>query len=154
MISAASRFFSRSGRGVAGTAGIEFAAVAVIFSGILIPAADLGLGIYRKMQVQNSAQAGAQYARLKGFSATAVTNAVTATTGYTGVAATPAPAQFCGCPTTAGLSTVTCGSNCAGGMAAGTYATVSAQSTYTPLFHYPGFPAQYVLTAKSTVRLQ
>jgi hypothetical protein len=46
----------------------------------LICTVDLGLGINRKMQVENAAQAGAQYAVVHGFAASSISNAVTQAT--------------------------------------------------------------------------
>ena len=70
------------------------------------------------------------------------------------VTSSPAPVQFCGCPGTSGVTSVTCGTSCPDGMSAGTYATVSATRTYTTLVPYPGFPNSYVQNASSTVRIQ
>lgn len=153
-IATAKKFFGRSPEAISGVAAIEFAFVGVLLAGVVVPVIDLGTGIYRKVQVQNSAQAGAQYAVLKGFSAQSISTAVTSTTRYAGVSANPAPTQFCGCPTSAGISNVSCNSTCSGGMTAGTYVTVSAKSTYVPLFAYPSLPSQFTLAAKSTVRIQ
>jgi len=137
-----------------GTAAIEFAALGGLMCMLLVVGADLGMGFYSDMQVQTSAQAGAEYAAVHGFDATAVSNAVTNATSSSGITSSPAPVQFCGCPGTSGVSSVTCGTSCPDGMSAGTYATVSATRTYTTLVPYPGFPNSYVQNASSTVRIQ
>lgn len=137
-----------------GVAAIEFAALGGVMCILLIVGADIGMGFYSDMQVQTSAQAGAEYAAVHGFDATAVSSAVSNATSSSGITSSPAPVQFCGCPGASGVSSATCGSTCADGMSAGTYVTVSATRTYTTLVPYPGFPTSYVQSATSTVRIQ
>ena len=116
---------------------------------------EFGMGFYRKMQVYDAAQAGAQYVIKKGYtSATSVSSAVTSATANTAITATPAPSQSCGCPTTSGITSATCGNACADGTLAATYVTVSAQGTYTPIFHYPGLSDSYTFTAQTIVRIK
>ncbi|HEX4635753.1 MAG TPA: TadE/TadG family type IV pilus assembly protein [Rhizomicrobium sp.] len=137
-----------------GVAAIEFAVLGAVLCLIVVAVGDLGLGFYSDMQVQNSAQAGAQYAAVHGFNSTSISNAVTNATSVTGITASPAPAQFCGCVTGTTMATATCGTTCANGMTAGTYVSVSAARTYSTLLSYPGFPASYSQAATSTVRIQ
>jgi len=137
-----------------GIAAIEFAVLGAVLCLIVVAIGDLGLGFYSYMQVQNSAQAGAQYAAVHGYNSTSITNAVTNATSVTGIAATPAPQSFCGCVVGSAVTTATCGSVCANGMSAGTYVSVSAARTYSTLISYPGFPASYSQTATSTVRIK
>ena len=141
-------------RNDSGVAAIEFAVLGAVLCMIVVAVGDLGLGFYSNMQVQNSAQAGAQYAAVHGFNSTSVSNAVTNATSVAGITASPAPTQFCGCVTGSTMATATCGSVCANGMTAGTYVSVSAARTYTTLISYPGFPSSYSQTATSTVRIQ
>jgi Flp pilus assembly protein TadG len=145
------------GRGVAasrGVAAIEFAVVAPVLIAMAIGMVDLGYGVYRSMQVQNAAQAGAQYAVAHGFNATAIASAITSATGYSDISASPTPSQFCGCPTSVAVSTATCNSACADGTLAGTYVTASAQATYATLLPYPLLPSSFALASQSTVRIQ
>ena len=145
-----------------GIAGNDTEGVAAIELGLILPVVvvafvgtlDLGIGVYRKMQVQNAAQSGAEYALTHGFVLSAVKTATTSATTYSAIQATPDPVRFCGCPSTSGVSSATCGSTCAGGAQAGTYVSVSAQATYTPLIPYPMLQTSYLLTAQSTVRVQ
>ena len=142
---------------VRGAAAIEFAVIGGVFSAMIVVSGDLGLAYYANMQVQTSAQVGAQYAVNHGFStfdATAISNAVVNATSTTGISATPAPVQFCGCPSGTTLSTATCGTTCADGTGAGTYARVSASRTHTVVVPYPWLPASYAQTATSTVRIK
>lgn len=137
-----------------GAAAIEFAVVAAMLLLLMVGAADYGMGFYRKMQVQNAAQAGAQYAMLRGFSPSSIMAAVTNATSFSEVTATPAPSQFCGCPTSIGVAIAACDSTCAGGLVAGTYVTVSAQGTYNTLLSYPLIPDSFTFASNSTVRIR
>ena len=138
-----------------GTAAIEFAIVGGVFSAMLVVSGDIGLAYYANMQVQTAAQVGAQYAVNHGktaFDASAISNAVLNATSTTGITATPAPVEFCACPSGTSLTSAACGTTCADGTGAGTYARVSASRTHTVVVPYPWLPASYAQTASSTVR--
>lgn len=150
MMPAARRYL----RDKSGVAAIEFAALGGVMCMLLVVGADLGMAFYSDMQVQTSAQAGAEYAAVHGYDASAVAYAVTTATSSSGISSSPAPVQFCGCPGASGVASATCGTTCPDGMSAGTYVTVSATRTYTTLVAYPGFPNSYVQNASSTVRVQ
>jgi len=147
------RFISGSDRGASGATAIEFAIIGPALVLMMACTIDLGMGIYRKMQVQNAAQAGAEYAIAHGFTAS-IANAVTNATSFSGIAASPAPSEFCGCPSSTGVTSVTCSSTCSSGAAAGTYVMVSAQGTYNTILSYPLIPNSFVFAAQSTVRIQ
>lgn len=148
------RFGGGQGEGISGIAAIEFAVFAPILMVLFLCTVDLGLGFYRKIQVQNAAQAGAQYAVLNGFKSSGITTAVTSATNFAAIAASPAPSQSCGCPSTTGIVAATCGSTCSSGSQAGTYVVVSAQATYTTLFPYPIIPDSFSFAMQSTVRIK
>ena len=141
-------------RGRRGNAAIEFAVLAAPMVLMLVGAADYGAATYAKMQVQHAAQAGAEYAMKYGFSSTNIATAVTSATALSGVSATPAPAQSCGCASGTTVTAATCGTTCASGAAAGSYVTVSAQGSYTTIIPYPGIANTLSLSASSTVRIQ
>lgn len=141
-------------RDTRGTAAIEFGFMIPLLSLMIVSVTDIGLAVYRKMQVAGAAQAGVQYAIARGFDTNGVSNAVTSATNSTAITASPGPVQFCGCPTSAGVSSVSCGTVCTGGAQAGTYATVSAQATYYTLINYQVVAATYTYNAQSTARLQ
>jgi Flp pilus assembly protein TadG len=147
-------FAGNKGLGCRGAISVEFAIFAPALVLLLVSVLDLGMGVYRKMQVQNAAQAGAAYAVLHGFTVSSIQDAVTSATSFSSVSASPAPSKFCGCASNSGVATATCGSTCSGGSSPGTYVTVSAQGTYNTLLPYPMVPNSYTLTAQSTVRLQ
>jgi Flp pilus assembly protein TadG len=148
------REYCKFARAQGGAAAIEFAILGAVLCLLVVAVSDLGLGFYSNMQVQNSAQAGAEYAAVHGFSSSAISSAVTSATSISGISASPAPQQFCGCVSGTNISTVTCGTTCPDGMTAGTYVSVSAARTYSTLVSYPGFPAVYNQSATSTVRVQ
>jgi len=137
-----------------GNAAIEFALATPILLGLLVPVADLGIAFTQQIQVQQAAQAGAQYALLHGWNSSAISNAVTAATNLPGIGAAPAPTESCGCPTGTTISAATCASTCANGETAGTYVFVNAQSAYTPVLPYSVLGSGVTLTAKATVRVQ
>jgi hypothetical protein len=121
---------------------------------MVVATADIGMGFYRKMQVEDAAQAGAAWAIKNGFDANAISNAVTSATSAPAISVSPTPVKFCGCAGGSSISTVTCGTTCSGGALAGTYTTVSAQMTYNTILPYGFFPSTYNFSLQSTVRLQ
>ncbi len=137
-----------------GVAAIEFAIFGGLLAMMLVVAGDLGMGYYSKMTVQTAAQVGAQYAVNHGFNAAAIRTAVLSATSTSGISASPDPVQFCGCPSTSTLSTVTCSTVCADGSSAGTYVRVSASRTYATIIPYPWLAANYAQQAVSTVRIK
>lgn len=146
---------ARGTRSISGVAAIEFAIVVPFLILGFIGVADLGIGIYRDMEVRDAAQAGAQYAVLHGFNTATISAAVTSATPYSSISAEPGPIQFCGCATETGITTVTCGSLCSSGQTAATYVRVWASATYYPNLLYSSiFPSRFPMTAQSTVRIK
>jgi len=148
------RFIGGTNSGISGLAATEFAIAGPVLVLMMICVMDLGLGIYRKMQVQSAAQAGAQYAMIHGFNESAVLSAVASATTFSGINASPAPSQFCGCISNNRISSISCSSTCSGGSSPGTYVTVSTQGTYNTIISYPVLPTSYNFVAQSTVRIQ
>ncbi|MDN5003682.1 TadE/TadG family type IV pilus assembly protein [Bradyrhizobium sp. GCM10027634] len=137
-----------------GVAAVEFGIMIPVLSLMVVSVTDIGLALYRKMQVEEAAQAGAQYAIARGFDAGGISSAVTSATNSSDITASPAPVTFCGCPTSTGVSTVGCGTVCTGGAQAGTYTTISARATYYTLINYQIVATTYTYNAQSTARLQ
>ncbi len=108
------------------------------------PASDLALAIWANQQVGNAARAGTEYAAINcwnsstsGISATCATNVSTAATSATPRSVTATPSNYCGCDIAggaSGASTQACGSTCPDGSKAGTYVSVTASTSYTPIF--------------------
>lgn len=138
---------------VDGAAAIEMAFILPIAILLFIATVDYGVAIYRQMEVRQAAQVGAEYAVLHGFNANAISQAVTGATVF-GVSASPAPATYCGCATSAGVTTATCGTTCSDGTSAGTYAKVSSQGQYSTVLPYPYVQRSFTLTGQATVRIQ
>jgi Flp pilus assembly protein TadG len=137
-----------------GVAAIEFAIMVPTLIMMTVCTIDLGMGIYTNMQVQDAAQAGAQYAMVHGFDANSISTVVSNATGQSGISASPAPVQYCGCATAAGVTNVTCGAACPAGAVSGTYVQVSTQATYTTILPYPMIANSFTLTAQAAVRVQ
>lgn len=137
-----------------GNAALEFALASPILLVLLVPMADLGIAFSEQIQVQQAAEAGAQYALLHGYDSSKISGAVTAATTLTSVSAAPAPSQSCGCPTGSAITAASCGSTCGDGEAAGSYVFVNAQASYTPQLPYSVLGSGVTLTAQATVRVQ
>jgi Flp pilus assembly protein TadG len=148
------RFLSRAASDTSGVAAIEFAIIVPLLVMMVVATAEIGMGFYRKMQVEDAVQAGAEWAIRNGFDANAMSSAVTSATSAPAISASPAPVQFCGCASGSSIMTVSCGTICSGGVQAGTYTTVSAQMTYNTILPYRFVPSAYNFSSQSTVRLQ
>ncbi len=152
---AASRRFHFLGKAALandGTAAIEFAVIGTVIAALLVGTIDLGLAFYTSMRVENAAQAGAQYAALHGWDSGAITSAATNATSASELAVTAK--NFCGCPSGAGIAATACGTACANGLPAGTYVSVAAAKSYSPLVDYPGLPERFTFTSTSIVRIK
>ena len=161
-------FARRWGSDRSGAAAVELALVAPFLVGILLPMADLGMGAYAKMRVQNAAAAGAQYALEHGYSSSSITTAVqNATSLGTNVTLSPSPTQACYCITSNALSIQPgdvsapappcAASACSDGTTPGTFVTINTSYTFTPLiaFSVPGLniPSSMTLTGSAVVRI-
>jgi Flp pilus assembly protein TadG len=136
-----------------GVAAVEFGILIPIMSLMVVSVTDIGLAVYRKMQVEDAAQAGAQYAIMHGFDSGAITSAVTSATNSSAISASPAPVKFCGCASGSSITAASCGTTCPGGAAAGTYVRVSAQGAYSTIINYQ-VVSTYTFNVQSTTRLQ
>jgi Flp pilus assembly protein TadG len=143
---------SRSG-GRSGSAAIEFGLCAPLFIALLMAVIELGLAMYQAMQVYNSVEAGMVYAAKNGWDAAGISAAVINATGTPGIAASPEPAQFCGCPGAGGVTSVVCTAQCSDGSAPGQYVRVSAAVPRQSILPYPALALPETLTAQSIVRL-
>jgi len=136
----------------AGIAAIEFAVMAPLLLALILSIIELGLATRDSMRAQSAAATGAYYAMQKGFNATNISSAVVNGTGAVGLSASPAPTLFCGCPTTTGISTATCGAICTGGIPARQYVKVNASISRTSILNaHLGLPS--TITRQSIVRL-
>jgi len=143
-----------------GTAAIEFALFLPFLLLLLTGIVELGFSAYEAMQVNNAVDAGAIYAAANAantFSATNTANAAVAGAilppGLNTLTATPAPTQFCGCPSAAGsvsnLGAPPCSATaCSGSTPAGTYVKVNASLNHMVIFPTTwGLPTTFTATA-------
>jgi len=150
--------------GEEGTALIEASIIAPILVGMSIYAADFGLLFYTNMQVQNAAQAGAQWAIANRiFNSANVQTAATNATPLTGVTITPS--EFCGCSVSssgsAGVTSLAAGSctsapnsTCNGSGVEGNYVRVTATKTYNSFVPFGLIARTYNVSATTTARIQ
>jgi Flp pilus assembly protein TadG len=137
-----------------GSAAIEFAIIAPLLLIMLAGLVELGFAAREAMLVQDAAEVGAGYAVKNGWDSAGISSAVVNATGATGVTASPAPVQFCGCPVASGISTVLCTAKCPDTTSPGTYVRVSASVAHTAILSNLGLPIPATLTGRATVRLQ
>lgn len=136
-----------------GTAALEFALTVPFLVLFLMAVVELGFAMHETMQVYNSVEAGALYASRNGFDSAGISAAVVNASGTSGLTASPAPTQFCGCPQATGVATVTCGSTCTGGTAPGQYIKINAALPHTSILPVFALPLPATLTAQTIVRM-
>jgi hypothetical protein len=137
-----------------GVAAIELALALPVLVVMAFGLIDYSSGLLRQMQVQNAAQHGLQYALTHGFDSAAISTLITGGTSPTGISATPAPTQFCGCPGSQGIASATCSTVCSDGSRAGTYVAITAVATYVPYVELPFVPASFSLQSSAIARIQ
>jgi len=142
-------FIHRDRGGIA----LELCLVAPMLVTFFIGIFDIGFLLFQQMQVEAAAGAGAAYAAAKGpgaFDATKTANVAAAAAYPTQTAISGNASWACGCPNgSSGVNTVTgtppnCPAlpKCANGFSPGVFVLVTAQATPTPIFPWPGYPAQ------------
>lgn len=145
-----------------GAALIEFTIFAPLLVVMSIYTMDFGLTFFNKMEVQNGAQAAADWAIAnRAYNSTDIQAAVTNATNDTAISVSSGyPLLRCGCPSStrvtfrsySGATCQTCGSS-----AGGLYVTVQTQAPYNSLIPYglfSGTGATRTLTAQATARIQ
>jgi Flp pilus assembly protein TadG len=140
-----------------GNAAVEFALLSPLLLIMLTGVVEIGMAGYQAMQVQASVEAGVLYVAQNGAgNLTAIGQAVVNATGTTGIAATPVPVAYCGCPTTAGIvsQTSNCTSVCPDGTAPGHYVQINAALAHSTIMPFLTLPLPATLTASSTIRVQ
>lgn len=150
------RLFGR--RSESGTAAIEFALFLPFLLLLLGGTVELGFSAYEAMQVSNAVDAGSLYAAKNGWNSASIVSATVSGAASSGLTATPAPTQFCGCPNAAGsisnLGAPPCSPTACSGSPAGTYVQVSASLNHVVIFPTMGvlptgwgLPATFTATA-------
>jgi Flp pilus assembly protein TadG len=176
--------FRRLTLGEEGAALVEATITAPILVAMGMYTANFGLLFYNKMEVQNAAQAGAQWAIANGrCNASGINTAALNATQVGGVTVTPSssctdiqpscsgwpsntPSYFCGCSkdssgnaTVKVLSAGACttpapGATCNTSGVAGNYVTVTAKKSYNSLVPYGLITSTYTICPTATVRIQ
>jgi Flp pilus assembly protein TadG len=150
-LAANTKAFRRQDTSQAGIAAIEFGLLAPFLVLLLVAATEIGFGIYQAMQAQNAAEAGAVYVSKHGFNVAGISGAVVNATAA-GVAATPAPSQFCGCPVASGITEMACTATCADGSAPGQYVRINASVTRTSLISVSSLLLPTTFSGQAVVR--
>ena len=147
-----------------GAAIVEATIIAPILVGMSVYTADFGLLFYTNMQVQNAAQAGAQWAIANRiFNSTNMQTAATNATTLSGITITPS--QFCGCsvnasgnpgvaPLAAGSCTSAPGATCNASGVEGNYVSVTATKSYNSFVPFGLIASTYNISATTTARIQ
>lgn len=155
------RTFISGAQGISGAVLVEFALFAPVPALLAIGTMDYGLYIFTRMEVQNAAQAGAQYAISQTtYDSAAISSAVTHATKFTAI--TAGSSQYCGCASAAGVAV--CAASCDLCSTAscpaknqGNYIKVTATptTTYKPFISYTGIlTGTPNMNAQATVRIR
>jgi Flp pilus assembly protein TadG len=145
-----------------GNAAVEFAIVAPVLLGLLVPIADYGLYIYDQMQLNLAAQAGMEYAARNGWVPTGIQQAaINASPSLNLTAQNVSSSEFCGCPSGTSIAVQNCNDPNTGQQAhcsndpaqplVGTYVNVTATYQFNTLFHYPGIPDSQTLSSGASL---
>jgi Flp pilus assembly protein TadG len=147
-----------------GATAIEFACIAGVLAVMALGIIDFGRAFWYRMEVQNAAQAGADWAQYKAFNCNiasqctlgvpnGLTSTVDSATGLTPSSITVSASGntingsigACGCPagtgtTPSGIVSTACGTPCPNGYgAASGFATVTVTYNFTPIFPWQAF---------------
>ncbi len=141
-----------------GNAAVEFAIIAPVLIGLLVPVADFGLYIYDQMQLNLAAQAGMEYAARNGWVPAGIQQAaINASPSLNLTAQNVTSSEFCGCPSGTTIAAQNCNDPNTGQQAhcnndpaqplVGTYVNVTTTYQYNTLFHYPTIPDSQTLSS-------
>lgn len=148
-----------------GTAAVEFAIAVPVLLTMLGCLADFGLAFWYKGLLAGSVAQGGQYAflartdLLSAATPTAAIQKVQAVVGrrllLPSANVTVSYPLACGCVsgTPAAFSATACGATCPNGTTAGTYVTITARHTYTPVLPFYSKLAGSTASASATVTL-
>jgi len=139
--------------GAAGSAALEFGLCAPLLLILLTGVVEIGMAMYGAMLVQNAAEAGMVHAAKHGWDQPGITAAVVNAGGSKAITASPAPTQFCACPSATSLVTTSCGVTCPDGSAPGQYIRINAALPRQTILPFPALPLPSTLTSQSILRL-
>jgi hypothetical protein len=149
--SAWTRRFKTIRRDERATAAIEFGLFGPLLIILLVGVFEIGFAMYGAMTVTNSTVAGLIYASKNGWDQAGISNAVESSSASK-IQASPAPTQFCGCPSSSGVNTVSCNATCSSGDPPGEYIRIEATLDRTTLFSNTGLTLPDKLTAQAILR--
>ncbi len=135
-----------------GAAALEFGLFIPVLAIFITGIVELGFSLYQAGRVYDANEAGLIYASQNGWNASGISNAIVTATGFPGIAASPAPVQFCGCPAASGISAVSCTSTCSSGNAPSQYIQVNALLTRQSIVSFPGLGLPSTLSATGIIR--
>jgi Flp pilus assembly protein TadG len=124
-----------------GSSAVELALIsATILVLLFLGASETGWRIWTKLQLDNAVRVGIEYVLIHGDSNSTdmLTAARSATLLDTEVTISPTNGSsysYCGCASSSGVMSQTCGGTCSDGSRAGTYAGITASIARVPLFH-------------------
>jgi Flp pilus assembly protein TadG len=167
------RWLRSLARDTAGAVLIEITLFMPILALMAVAIINFGLYFSYSIQVQNAAQAGAQWAlnnevqSSDSWGSTTTSGTVAYLINKAGTSAnntsmpsvyspsiTVTPTRYCGCVSGSSLTLSTWTTSCATATC-GTYIQVVASGTFTPFAKYGSFfPASYPVTSTATVRVQ
>jgi len=136
--------------GSPGTAAIEFGLAIPLLAVLVIGIVEVGFSMYQAMQVTYAAEAGLFYAAKNGWNQAAIANAAVSATGLQGMSASAS--QFCGCPSSTGITNAACSSTCSAGSQASQYIQISVSLTRRSIIGNSGLPLPSTISAKSILR--
>lgn len=168
------RWLRSLARDTAGAALVEITLFMPILALMSVAIINFGLYFWYGIQVENAAQAGAQWAitnawQQNPYSPSSIRGAGTSANNsslplvFTPIGVpTTSITQFCGCPSSSGVTSSTAtapscatGPVCSDGSVPGYYIKVVASGTFTPFANYAAFfAASYPLSSTATVRIQ
>lgn len=138
-----------------GVAAIEFAMLVPVLVVMVLGVVDYGTFINKKMKLQDLSRTAVQYVVQGGADVDVMENIVETSDFYVeaqaaGQTVNIVTGQQCEC---AGGMSVSCGGTCAGvGDYMRYYYTATLDSTFTPIFIYPGIPASIRLEGYSRMQ--
>ena len=98
--------------GIAGNALIEFAIIAPLLVVMCIYVVDFGFFTFRQMELQHATQTGAQYAIAYGYDSAKISSAVTNDANDSSFTISTTPSEFCGCPSSTGVTQIALPRDC------------------------------------------
>ena len=121
-----------------GLGAIEFGFIAPVLLTLVLGILDFGMAFWEQMEIANAADAGAQWGMENTYNSDSIKTVVQAATSLSIPTANITPGNPCGCATSSGVATYSCGATCPDGTTPQTYIVVNTHICYSTLFTWPG----------------